>query len=251
MSTAVRTERIAEASPHFKARIAGVLYLIIIVAASFAEFFVRGRLVVGGDAAATATNILAHEPLYRLGAAAVLIYLPCDTAVALIFYELLKPVRRSLSLLAAFFRLIMVAILGVNLLNHFAPLVLLKGGPFLTAFKTDQLQALALGSVKLYAQVFFIAMVFFGFQCLLIGCLIVRSTFLPRILGVLLAIGGSSYVISSFATFLAPAFGAGLSPFIIPAALLGEGSLTLWLLVKGVNAERWKERASAPGEWRT
>ena len=127
MSVAVRTERIAEASPRFKARIAGVLYLIIIIAASFAEFFVRGRLVVGGDPAATATNILAHEPSYRLGASAVLIYLSCDTAVALIFYELFKPVSRSLSLLAAFFRLIEVAILGGNLLNHLAPLLLLKG----------------------------------------------------------------------------------------------------------------------------
>jgi hypothetical protein len=100
MSTSMMMNRIAEGSPRLKARIAGVLYLIIIVAASFAEFFVRGRLVIDGDATATANNILAHESLYRLGAAAVPIYLACDTAVALIFYELLKPVSRSLSLLA-------------------------------------------------------------------------------------------------------------------------------------------------------
>ena len=206
---------------------------------------VAARLVVGGDAAATATNILAHEPLYRLGAAAVLIYLPCDTAVALIFYELLKPVRRSLSLLAAFFRLIMVAILGVNLLNHFAPLVLLKGGPFLTAFKTDQLQALALGSVKLYAQVFFIAMVFFGFHCLLIGYLICRSAFLPRILGVLMAIAGLCYLTHSFALVLSPALAAHLFSYLMPLGLPGELSLTLWLLAIGVNDQRWKEQASA------
>jgi hypothetical protein len=129
MNTLVMMERIAEASPRFKARIAGGLYLLTIVAASFAEFFVRGRLVVGGDAGATATNILAHESLYRLGAATVPIYLSCDIAVTLIFYELLKPVSRSLSLLAALFRLMQVAILGVNLLNDFAPLVLLKGAP--------------------------------------------------------------------------------------------------------------------------
>ena len=177
MSTAVMLEQTAGASPRLKARIAGALWLIIIVAASFAEFFVRGGIVVDGDAAATATNILAHEPLYRWGAAAVLIYLLCDTAVALILYELLKPVSRSLSLLASFFRLAMVAILGANLLNLFAPLVLLTGAPLSTSFKADQLQALALVSLKLYAQVFFIAMLFFGFHCLLIGYLIYRSKF--------------------------------------------------------------------------
>ena len=159
-------------SPHIKARIAGALWLIAIVAASFAEFYVRGRIVVDGDATATATNILTHEPLYRLGATAVLIYLSCDTAVALILYELLRPVSRSLSLLAAFFRLMQVAILGANLLNLFAPLALLKSAPLLTAFKADQLQALALVSLKLYDRVFFIGLLFFGFHCLLIGYLI-------------------------------------------------------------------------------
>src|SRR6266508_2086475 len=98
---------------------------------------------------------------------------------------------------------------------------------------------MALMSLRLYVQGFNITMAFFGFQCFLIGCLIVRSTFLPRILGVLLAMGGSCYVISSFATFLAPSFGGRLTPFIIPAALLGEGSLTFWLLVFGVNDQRW------------
>ena len=246
MRTALTTERIAGASPRFKARTAGALYLIAFLAASFAEFFVRGRIVVGGDAAATATNILAQEPLYRSGAAAVLVYLSCDTGVALIFYELFKPVSRSLSLLAAFFRLIEVAILGGNLLNHFAPLVLLKGTPFLTVFKPDQLQALALVSLNLYAQVFFVAMVFFGFHCFLIGYLICRSAFLPRVLGVLMAITGLGYLTHSFALFLSPALAAHLFPYLMALGLPGELSLTLWLLVLGVNIQRWKEQAG-PG----
>ena len=245
MSTAVRTEWIADASPRFKARTAGVLYLIIILAASFAEFFVRGRLVVDGNAAATATNILAHEPLYRSAAAAVLTYLSCDTAVALIFYELFKPVSRSLSLLAAFFRLTMVAILGGNLVNHFAPLVLLKGAPFLAVLNADGLRALALVSLNLYAQVFFIAMVFFGFHCLLIGYLIYRSAFLPRILGVLLAIAGLCYVAHSFLNSLSPALAARVFPYLIPLGFPGEALLTLWLLMIGVNVQRWKEQAAA------
>src|SRR5262245_24709665 len=249
MSTAVMVEQIRGASPRLKARIAGALWLIIIVAASFAEFFVRGRTVVDGDAAATATNILAHEPLYRLGAAAVLIYLLCDTAVALILYELLKPVNRSLSLLASFFRLAMVAILGANLLNLFAPLVLLKGTPSLTVFKADQLQALALVSLKLYEQVFWIAMLFFGFHCLLIGYLIYRSTFLPRIVGALMVVAGLCYLTHSFANVLSPALAVPLFTYLMPLVLPGELSLTLWLLAIGVNVQRWKDQARAAGEW--
>jgi uncharacterized protein DUF4386 len=244
MSTSIVMKRTAEESPRLKARTAGALYLIIIVVASFAEFFVHGQLAVGSDAAATAANILAREPLYRLGGAAVLIYLACDTAVALIFYELFKPVSRSFALLAAFFRLLMVTILGVNLLNHFAPLVLLKGS-HLTAFTTDQLQALALVSLRMYAQGFNIALVFFGFHCVLIGSLIFRSTFLPRVIGVLLAITGVLYLTNSFANFLAPEFGALLFRYLLPFGLPGELSLTLWLLVVGVNVQRWNELASS------
>ena len=243
-------ERVAETSPRFKARIAGGLWLMCIIT-GMSAFVLRSPLIVIGDAAVTATNILAKESLFRLGFAADLIAGAFYMGVTVLLYVLLKPVSRSLSLLAAFFGLAGIAIGAATSLTNLAALVLLGGGEYSSAFTTSQLQAMALMSLRLSFQGFLISMVFFGFQCFLVGCLIVRSTFLPRILGVLLAIGGSSYIISSFATFLAPAFGARLSPFIIPAALLGEGSLTLWLLVKGVNAERWKERASAAGEWRT
>jgi len=238
-------EQIAGTSLRLKARIAGALWLIIIIAASFAEFYVRGRIVVDGDAAATATNILAHEPLYRLGAAAALIYLLCDIAVALILYELLRPVNKGLSLLASFFRLAMVAILGANLLNLFAPLVLLKGAPLLTAFKADQLQALALVSLKLYTEVFFIALLFFGFHCLLIGYLVYKSTFLPRIVGALMAIAGLCYMTHSFARVISPEVAVRLFTYLMPLGLPGELSLTLWLLAIGVNVQRWK-MASIP-----
>lgn len=227
------------------------MWLTIIVAAAFAEFFVRGRMFVAGDAAATATNILAHEPLYRLGGAAALIYLLCDIAVAPILYELFKPVNRSLSLLASFFRLAMVAILGANLLNFFAPLVLLKSAHLLTAFKPDQLQALALVSLKLYDQVYFIALLFFGFHCLLIGYLIYRSTFLPRIVGALMAIAGVCYLTHGFASVLAPALAGRLFTYLMPFGLPGELSLTLWFLAIGVNVQRWKEQAGAAEELRS
>ncbi len=238
------TERVAEASPRLQARIAGALYLIIFIAGPFAEFFVRDRLVVYRDAAATATNILAHEPLYRSGGAATLITVACEPAVALIFYELFKPVSRSVSLLAAFFRLVYAAMNGANQLLHFAPLVLL-GGAHSTAFKADQLQELSLASLRLYVQGLWITLIFFGFHCLLLGYLIYRAAFLHRILGLMMAIAGLCYVIHSFARLLAPAFGAHLFPYMIAPGFVAELSLTLWLLVIGVNAQRWKEQANA------
>ncbi len=234
-------------SSRLKARIAGGLWLMVI-AAGMTAFVIRSPLIVRGDAVATASNILASESLFRFGFAADLIAGVCYLGVTVLLYRLLKPVSRTLSLVAAFFGLAGLAIGSAISLTNLATLVLLGDGQYLSAFTTSQLQAMALMSLRLYVQGFNISMAFFGFQCFLIGCLIVRSTFLPRILGVLLAIGGSSYIISSFATFLAPSFGARLTPFIIPAALLGEGSLTLWLLVKGVNEQRWKEQASAAGQ---
>jgi hypothetical protein len=246
MSTAVMTGRITESSPRFKARIAGALYLVVFFAAPFAEFFARNKLVVYSDAAATAANILAHQALFRWGFVAQIITLACDASVALIFYELLKPVSRMLSLFAAVSRLMFVAIMAANLLNYFAPLALMGG----TQFKTDQLQALVLASQTLYASGYGIAMVFFGFHCLFIGYLIFRSAFFPRILGPFLAIAGLCYVTNSFANFLAPAFAAHLFPYIMFPAI-SELFLTLWLLVKGVNVQRWKEQASAAGEWRS
>lgn len=241
-------ERITEASPRLKARTAGILYLIIIVTAGFAEIFVRGKLVVFGDAAATAVNILAHESLYRLGGAADLINLVCDTALALLFYELLKPVSSSLSLLAAFFRLIHVAILAVSTLFHFAPLIFLTGPHDLSVFSAAQLHEQALAFLTLHARGYMFTLVFFGFACLFLGILIYRSKFLPRILGVLMVIAGSCYLIGSFAALLSPVFASHLFPYILLPGALGEYSLALWLLVVGVNAQRWKTRASAAEE---
>jgi len=237
-------ERITEASPRFKARIAGGLWLMVIVAGMTA-FVIRSPMIARGDAVATATNILASESLFRFGFAADLVAGACYMGVTVLLYDLLKPVSRSVSLLAAFFGLGGIAIGAATSLVRLAPLVLLRSDQYLSTFTPNQLQTMALAALRLYEQAFLIAMVFFGLQCVLVGCLIVRSTFLPRILGVLLALGGLSYVISSLANFLAPAFGARLAPFIVPAAILGEGSLTLWLLLMGVNAQRWNEQASA------
>jgi hypothetical protein len=239
-------ERIAETSPRRKARIAGVFYLLNIVGCLFAEAFVRGRLVINGDSVATTHNILAHERLFRLGFASDLVAVTSYIAVTGLFYNLFRPVNRNLSFVAAFFGFAGCLTQGINLLNHFLPLILLGSEHALSGFTTGQLQTLAYTSLKLFSTGYNMAMVFFGCYCLSIGYLIFRSTFLPRILGPLLVIAGLCYQINSFANFLSPAFAAKLFPYILmPGAV--EILLCLWLLVVGVNVQRWKEQASAAG----
>jgi Domain of unknown function (DUF4386) len=222
---------------------AGVFYLLTILTRMFVEIFVRNRLVVSDDAAATATNIVAHEPLFRLGFAADIIAFASCIALTGLLYELFKPVNRSLSLVAAFFGLAACVVQAISSLFHLAPLVLLGGAPYLHAFTVEQLQALALVFLRLRAAAYHnIGLVFFGLYCLLVGILILRSTLLPRILGVLMVLAGLSYVL-----FLSPPLARSLQPYILVFPGVGQIALTLWLLVIGVNAQRWKEQANAAG----
>jgi hypothetical protein len=195
-------KRSARVSPRLKARIAGVLYMIIFIAAP------------SGAANATLVKMA--------------ITLGCDIGVALLFYGLLKPVSKNLALLAALFRLIFVAVMAVNSLNYFGLLGTFKSAHSSAAFNTG----------------YDIALVPFGIHCLVTGYLILRSNFLPRIIGILMALAGLGYL-----TFVSPPLGNHLFvPYILVLALLGEGSLTLWLLLIGVNAERWSQQASASGQ---
>ena len=241
MSKSEMTTDFREESPVLQARMAGGLWWLCILA-GIVGFIAGAPLIVANDAAATAANILTKESLFRLGFAADLISGLSYLGVTVFIYYVLKAVSRSLSTLAAFFGLAGVAIGAASWVIHLTPLLLLHD-QYPSAFTTSQLQAMSLFALKLQLQVFPIAMVFFGIQCISIGYLVARSTFLPRILGVLLAIGGTCYVIASFANFLIPSFGPRLVLFIMPVAFIGEGSLGLWLLVKGVNEQRWFEQA--------
>jgi len=232
-------ERIADASPRPMARITSVVYLFYFLAAVAELVFLKG-LVVNGDPASTANNILAHQPLFRLGLATGLIATACYVAVTALFYELFRPVNRSLSLLAAFFSIVGCAILAFASLFQLAPLVVLGGGQYLSVFKVEQLQAQASLFLELYGLGVSICFVFFGVYCLLIGYLIFKSSFLPRILGVLMAVAGLGWL-----TFLFPPLAAYLSPYNLILGFLAELALMLWLLVMGVDVQRWKEQAGA------
>jgi hypothetical protein len=237
------TDRIAERSPRLKARMAGACQLLEAITATFGQVIVLNKLVVSGNAAATAANILGHERLFWLGFASSLIGVAFHIAWALLMYVLLKPVNRSLSLLAAFFVLMSCAMQALTSLLYLAPLLILQGGSSLSAFTAEQLHGLALMFLKLNQYAFNIDLVFFGLWCVLTGYLIFRSTFLPRILGVLLAIDGLGFV-----TYLYPPLAYHLFiPYLAAASALGEIPLELWLIVMGVNPKRWKEQASAAG----
>lgn len=235
-------------SPQHYARVCGVLYLYIIVAGMFAEIFVRSTLIVSTDAAATATNIMANEFLFRLGFSGELLHLAFDVVVAVILYALLRPINRNIALLAAFMRFACDIVLAVASLSHFAALKLFQDAGYLTTFTPDQLHTLALLALKLHGDGYAISLVFFGFACLSLGYLIFRSGFLPRTIGGLMAIAGVCYLISSFSHFLAPAFAATLFPGIFLPMFVAELSLALWLTVMGVNVTKWEERASVAAQ---
>jgi uncharacterized protein DUF4386 len=238
MSTAVKMEPIAEATPLFRAHIAAIFYLTSLVT-GFAAAFVRWRLVVPADPTVTATNILTHEPLFRMLLAADVISASCYVAVTLFFFEMFKSVNKHLSLLSVFFSLTSWAIVAFACLFHIAALFILSGAQHLNILAVQPLPALALLCLKLRAEAYSISLVFFGFYCLLIGCLIFRSTFLPRIVGVLMAFGALSYL-----AFLLPALAKYLSPYVVAPGLLGEGTLILWLLMIGVNVQRRTEQSN-------
>lgn len=234
-------EPIAEASPRFLARMAGVCQLLEALTATFGLVIIPGRLVVHADAAATAANILGHERLFWLGFASSLVGVVFHLAWALLLYELLKPVNRRVSLFATFVILVGCAIQAVASLLYLAPLLILQSRGSLSGFTPEQLKALALMSTRLSAYAFYTYTVFFGLWCVLVGFLIFRSTFLPRILGVLLAISGLGWLM-----YLYPPLALRLFfPYIAGASALGEVPLELWLIVMAVNAQRWKEQALA------
>jgi hypothetical protein len=240
MSTTLAIERTTAISPRFKGRVAGVFEALEGVTSAYGQVVVLGRLVVAGSAATTAANILGHERFFWLGFASSVFGVACHIVWVLLFYELFKPVNRSLSLLAAFVGLVVCAIQALTAFFYLAPFLILSGGSSLSAFTRDQLQALAMIFLRLNAYAFNLDLVFFGLWCVLTGYLIARSRFLPRILGLLLAIDGLGWVM-----YVYPPLAFQLFPFIAGASALAEIPLQLWLLMMGVNSERWNEQARA------
>jgi hypothetical protein len=231
-------------SPMRLARTAGLLYLAIFVMAPFAEFFVREGLVVIGDPASTARNVIAAEGLFRAGFAIDLLVFVIEVAQAAVLYMLFARVSRTVALVMAFTRLAQATILGLNLLNMFTALELLTHPEYAVGLGAAQVDSLAYLALRMQSIGYELGLVFFALHLFSLGYLVRRAGFLPRWFGALLAIAGLGYVANSFAVFLVPALADGTAVVVIVAALIGELPLTLWLLVKGVDRKRWHEQPS-------
>lgn len=229
-----------EASPRALSRVGGALYLIIIVVGLFGEIFVRTRLIVSGDAAATAANIRSMESLWRFGIAAELFLLICAVALTWILLVLLRPVSRDLALLATFFNLVSITVEAAIQMQLLAALFPLGNAAYLKAFAPEQLYAMTSLSVKLHGYGFGVSLIFFGCVCLVWGYLIFRSGYLPKAIGVLMQLAGLCYLVNSFTLLLSPSLADRIFPAILLPAFVGEASLCLWLLVKGVDVETWR-----------
>lgn len=221
------------------ARTAGVLYLILALCGGFAEFFVRKGLIVAGDAAATVSNILASQPLFRFGIVAELTGQVAFVLLVLALYRLLKPVNRNHSVVMVAFVVVAATITTLNMLNQFAALYVLSGADYLSVFDAGQLQALSMMFLDLHHAGYIIAQVFFGLWLLPLGYLIYRSGFIPKLIGVLLIIACFGYLADVAIFFMAPGSNFELSMF----TFVGELALMLWLLVRGVNVPRWERAA--------
>jgi len=224
-------------SPRLIARVTGLLFLLTILTGIFAQGFVSDRLVVSNDAAATATNILAHRSLFEWSFTVFMIEMACQIMTTALFYFLLRPVNRSLALVAAFLSLSAAIIKTFSRVFYIAPLFILGGAQYLNVFNPQQLQALALLFLKVNSRGTTMAMAFFGFEALLNGYLIFRSTFLPRFLGILSMLAGLGWL-----TFLYPPLGSSLFLYLALFALLGSAATIFWLLVFGVDESRWRQQ---------
>ena len=218
------------------ARAVALLFLLTLIAGGFGEAFAPSKIIVAGDAAATVANLRNLQFIYRLGFAGFMIESLCDITLALLLYALLKPVNKYLSLLAAFFGLIATATFACAEMFYFAPLVILKGDGYLNTFSTDQLNALALLTLKFSMDAGMITTAYYGMAWLVRSYLMFRSGYLPKFLGVLMAIGGAGFVLRNFLLILAPAYASDVFLMLMmPGGLVMTG----WLLVKGVDVPKW------------
>lgn len=228
-------------TPKLTARMAGILYFIVFVAAMFGPIYVQSTLVVPDDAAATAAAISRSPGLFRAGIGSYFVILLSEIPLTVLLYVLMRPINKTLSLMAAAFRIAMTIIHGLNLVNQLAALTLLSGADYLSIFDPNQLQGLMLFFLNAHELGWSIGMVFLAPHVVLLGYLVYQSGYMPKILGVLLVLAGVSYLIDGVALLLVP--GYTVTPIVFAIFItVAELVFPLWLLVKGINVKVWQER---------
>jgi hypothetical protein len=214
------------------ARAAGVAMLLSIVFGFLGEMYLPGKIIVAGDPARTAANILQHPTLFRLSFAAYLVEAICDVALMVFFYILLKPVNRNLALLSVFFGIVGTVTFAVAQSSFYSASVILSDSASMTAFTVEQRNAMALLATKIAGTIAWLFLCMYGIATMLRGYLIAKSGYLPKLIGILFMIGGAGFFVRSAAFLVAPAYSSPL--FLMPLALAGI-ALTAWLLTRGVD----------------
>ncbi len=232
-------------NPKTTARLAGLLYLLIAACAPFSMMYVPSVIVVPGDAAATASHLAASQPLFRLALLDDAVLVLLEVALTAVLYVVLRPAGRTLALVATFARLGMTVLQAVNLLPSLAALELVSGAPYLSALDPGQAQALVLFLLRLHEQNTHVWELLFGLHCVLVAILVFRSGFFPRAFGGLMALAALGYTANAVGNLALPASAPLLASFVGFAALVGEVPFVFWLLIKGVDATRWREAAQA------
>ncbi len=241
------TNPLAETSPTTRGRILAALYLFVVIGGITAQSFISDRLVVRDDAARTAANILANTSLYRLGFTIFMLEMIAQVGVSTLFYDLMKPVNRSVARVALVIGLTGCGIKTMARLFYYAPLILLGGASYLAALQPAQLAALSLAFIKINNQGAAIGVIFFGTEGLLRGWLVFKSGFLPRFLGVWSMVSGLGWL-----TFLWPPLGSQAFIGVALVAIAGVIAMSGWLLIRGVDDVHWRARAAlaAASIWR-
>ena len=241
------TNPFAETSPSTRARILGAFYLFVIIAGITAQAFIADRLVVSNDATRTAANIIANKSLYRLAYTIFMLEMVAQIVVSVMFYDLLKPVNRSVARISMIIGLTGCGIKTMARLFFYAPLILLGGAAYLSAFQPAQLEALSLAFIKINNQGAAIGIIFFGFEALTRGWLVFKSEFLPPFLGVLSMIAGLGWL-----TFLWPPLGSQTFVAVALFAIAGVIATSGWFFICGVDEGKWRARAAlaATSIWR-
>jgi Domain of unknown function (DUF4386) len=237
------TDAMSRLAPQTLARTAGALYLVIIVAGIWSEMSVRVALIVPGDAAATAANVLASQGLFRASFIADTIMALSDVILAVLLYVIFRPVGPVLALSAMVLRLIQAGIIAVSLLHQHVALLLLTDATY-SALDPASREALAALAIETHAHGYDLGLIFFALNCLALGRLIMISGYFPKWLGLLVGAAGIAYLIGSYTLFLAPDYAATVAPVYF-VSIVAEVAFCLWLLIRGIDSGRWAEAAAA------
>jgi hypothetical protein len=214
------------------AKIVAILTLIIVFLAPFSMLYVPSTLIVAGDASTTSANIMANDSLFRMAMASDAIVFLLEIVLTVMIFALMKPVNETLSLVASYARLAMTVVQGINLLNYFFVLLLLSGASYLNVFEAEQLQAMTMLFLNLHDSVVLIWGAFFAVHLLVLGYLVYKSGYIPKLIGIFLVITAVIYFVQSFGTILLPQYKEAFSSMASLAFI--EIVFPLWLLIKGV-----------------